>query len=205
MGNTQDQTRITDTQRSTRNANTRTLPSNNTSFQKSFIPSTTRKWNLLPATIRDQPRLSTFKKNIAELWGSPAPPPYYLFGKKSGNILHTKIRTGTLNLNAYLYQIQKAESSLCVCGFRNEHIKHFVLHCPIYQTLRDTLFTDTSEIIQNFIHQSSEKKLDILLHGKSLNTGDGRRVAECFQNYAGGELVARLAAAAAGGGVVAAN
>ena len=197
------QTRITDTQRNTRNAYNRTLPANNTtSFQRSFIPSTIRKWNHLPPTIRDQSRLSTFKRDIAELWGCSTPLPYFLFGKKYRNIAHTKIRTGTLPLNAYLHLIQKSESPACVCGFRTEHTKHFVLYCPLYQTLRNTMYIEISKVIQNFIHLSSEQMTDILLYGKSLNTGDGRRVAECFQSYIEKAMRIRLAAAA-GGGVVA--
>ena len=50
------QTRGTATQRRLRNTDTMTLPPNRTtSFQRSFIPDTTRLWNRLPQSIRASP------------------------------------------------------------------------------------------------------------------------------------------------------
>ena len=198
------QTRIRVTGRNLRNANTHTLPANNTtSFQKSFVPKTTRKWNLLPVPIRNEKRTPTFKRKLADLLGCPSPPPYFSYGSKFGNSLHTKTRTGTIPINAYLYQYQQSESSACSCGFRTENIKHFILLCPLYQPLRNTLFRVLSETLRtDCTHWPSEKIMDLLLCGTSLNAEGGRRVAGCLQSYIMGALAARQAAAA-GGGVVA--
>ena len=68
--------------------------------------------------------------------------------------------------------------------------------------MRNTMYIEIPKVIQNFIHLSSEQMTDILIYGKSLNTGDGRRFAECFQSYIEKAMRIRLAAAA-GGGVVA--
>ena len=187
----------------TADANTHTLPANNTtSFQKSFVPKTTRKWNLLPVLIREETRSPTFKRMIADLLGCPSPPPYFLFGSKFGNSLHTKIRTGTIPINAYLYQYQQSESCICPCGFRTENIKHFILFCPLHQTLRNSLLLVLSETLRNdCTHWPPDKIIDLLLYGTSLNAEGGRRVAKCFQSYIAGALAARQATAAGGGAV----
>ena len=198
------QTRISNTNRNLRNANTRTLPANNTtSFQRSFVPKTTRKWNLLPPSTREQIHTPTFKKEVAELLGCSSPPLYFSFGSKLGNCLHTKIRTGTLPLNAYLFQLQKSESSSCRCGFPNEHIRHFVLNCNLYRAQRNILFRKISETLNyDFACLPTEHIFDILLNGTTLHPEDGRRVAECFQSYVQ-ETLALRRVAAGGGGVAA--
>ena len=68
------QPRIKSTNRSLRNAHTRTLPSNKTtSFQKSFIPNTIRKWNTISTSIDEKTSIPVFKRKIAEL-GCPGLP-----------------------------------------------------------------------------------------------------------------------------------
>ena len=84
-----------------------------------------------------------------------------------------------------------------------EHIKHFILQCPLYRTQRNILFSKVSETLtHDFTQLPSEQMLDLLLNGTSLNAEGGRRVAGCLQSYIMGALAARQAAAA-GGGVVA--
>ena len=122
------QTRNTSTCRTLRNHSTLTLPPNNTtSFQLSFIPSTTRLWNMLPLSLRSQTSHSKFREGVVNLFGTPKPNIYFSFGSKIGNIYHTQIRTGSLPLNAYLYQIQKVSSPRCVCHHQSETLQHFLL------------------------------------------------------------------------------
>ena len=194
-------TRTRETKRNLRNANNLSLPSNNTtSFQRSFIPNTVRKWNRLPQSIREETRTSTFMRELGKLLGCPSPPPYYSHGNKIGNSLHTQARTGTLPLNAYQYQIQKSETSACPCGHRTENIKHFILSCPLHRSMRHILFNTVSEVLGTDCSLLPTTRLaDLLLHGTSLNPGDGRRVAECFQSYIKGALAARQEAVAGSG------
>ena len=141
---------------------------------------------------------------VTKLLGCPSPLPYYSYGSKIGNSLHTQIRTGTLPLNAYLYQIQKSESPVCPCGYRTENVKHFILNCPLHQNIRHVLFSNVSEALGTDCSLLPTTRLtDLLLHGTSLDPEGGRRVAECFQSYVKGALAARRAAAAADGDVVA--
>ena len=143
------QTRGADTGHTLRNANaSTTIHAKTTSFYRSFIPNTTRHWNILPETIRSEPSLKMFKKQLSQLYGIPSPPEYFSFGSKTGNTNHTKIRCGSFELNSYLYQIQKSPSSACACGYQAENISHFILYCPMYQSIRDDLFRSISTLLE---------------------------------------------------------
>ena len=74
------QTRGTATQRRLRNTDTMTLPPNRTmSFQRSFIPDTTRLWNRLPQSIRASPSLATFKTALIKHIGCHSIPNLLLY------------------------------------------------------------------------------------------------------------------------------
>ena len=179
------QTRGAVTQRRLRNTDTMTLPPNRTtSFQRSFIPDTTRLWNRLPQFIRASSSPATFKKTLTKHTGVTAPPTYYSIGNKTGNTLHTQLRTGTLPLNAFLFQTQKTEAPHCPCGFRQEDTTHFILHCPLYERLRGELFTTTSHITNtDFRNKQPLIKLQTLLHGHNLNNTERHHIAKHFQTF----------------------
>ncbi len=61
-------------------------------YQNSFLPSTIREWNSLPADVRHSETLPSFKyklnKNLRK------PPSYYSSGDRLGQVLLTRIRLG---------------------------------------------------------------------------------------------------------------
>ena len=198
------QTRITNTHRTLRNYTTLTLPPNNTtSFQRSFIPSTTRQWNTLPNQLRTLTSHKKFKRGIDNLFGMPHPPPYFSHGSKIGNTYHTQIRTGSLPLNAYLFNLQKLPSPNCICNHPSETIQHFLLTCPLYQQIRHHLFTQLSLVLgPQFTTLPSIDILQTLTHGYNITptrTGGGREVAALFQGFVARALALRRAAGAAVG------
>ena len=72
------QTRITNTRRTLRNHTTLTLPPNKTtSFQRSFIPATTRLWNTLPHSLKTQTSRKKFNEGVESVFGTPKPSIYY--------------------------------------------------------------------------------------------------------------------------------
>ena len=177
--------RHTDTVRTLRNSNTLTLPYNRTSrFQKSFIPNTTRKWNTLPPNISSQQSSRAFKKEITTLLGTKHPPIYYSIGSKRGNTIHTQLRLGNSDLNAHQFQIQKSPHPHCQCGHKTETTSHFMLHCPLYAPLRQTLFKNIStELSTDFTHFTTTLQYETLIHGTHINISSSRRVAYLFQKY----------------------
>ena len=100
-----------------------------------------RLWNTLPHSLRTQTSRKKFHEGVESVFVTPKPSIYYSFGSKLGNIYHTQIRTGSLPLNVHLYQNQKRFSPHCVCKHPSETVQHFLLSCPVYQQIRDDLFT----------------------------------------------------------------
>ena len=174
-------------------------PNKTTSFQRSFIPATTRLWNTLPHSLRTQTSRKKFHEGGESLFGTPKPSIYHSFGSKLGNIYHTQIRTGSLPLNAHLYQNQKRFSPHCVCKHPSETLQHFLLSCPVYQQIRDDLFTQLSLILGSIFSPSAIKRKDTNTNTRTQHQHNGRGVAALFQDYVTRALVLRRAAEAAAG------
>ena len=178
-------TRLHDTNRTLRNANTQTLPINRiTSFQNSFVPATTRLWNTLPIQIRNEPSTTTFKKEVRRHLGVPTPPLYFSFGTKIGNSLHTRLRVGMSRLNAHLFPIQLSDRLQCECGSPSETVNHFILNCPLYQNARNQLFRSISINLNIDVTNFQPTELtNLLLNGPNHPRGGGRELAYLFQSF----------------------
>ena len=110
------------------------------------------------------------------------------------------IRTGSLSLNASLYQIQKISSPGCICGHPCETIQHFLLLCPLYQNIRHELLRETTQHL-GLPQQHQEDIIHTLVFGPDTTTvGDGRELAALFQGYIMKALALRRTAGAAAGG-----
>ena len=93
-------------------------------FKKSFVPDTTKYWNSLSIEARASTSINTFRKYLTTAVSNP--PPYFSFGKRYTNIVHTKLRYNCL-LNDDLYKRNIVNTPLCSCGsifiykFNNEN------------------------------------------------------------------------------------
>ena len=177
-------TRAQDTSMHLRNANTHTSTyTRTTSYQKSFIPTTSTQWNKLPNATQ-QLKHTAFKKRLREQLGVSDPPMFFTLGSKFGNILHSRLRMNMTCLNSHLYTVQKTVTPSCACGNSNETISHFTLSCPNYTEQRNILFKNLSEeLLPDFKNKSTKCQLEILLFGTELSGGVGRLVAMHFQNF----------------------
>ena len=87
-----------------------------------------------------------------------SPPDHYHFGKQTGQALpgkHTRLlydsltkrdarvlaqlRTGKCRLNGYLARIQAVESDHCACDRGPETVRHFLVQCSQWETMRGRL------------------------------------------------------------------
>ena len=179
------QTRQHDTDRILRNADSQSQPQNRlTSFQRSFVPATTKLWNQLPLHSRKAKSLSEFKRALKDNAGVQAAPSYYSYGTKLGNTLHTKLRLGMSPLNSHRFQIQKIDDPSCPCGFSFETVTHFIFHCPLHETARRYLLDTISDTLRcDFSLLSTQDQFNTLIHGTGLGDGEGLAVATSFQNY----------------------
>ena len=177
-------TRESQTGRSLRNSDTFTQTTSRTSlFDKTYIPSTTRLWNQLPLAVR-QTNHTTFKRFLYQRFSPPHPPTYFSHGSKLGNLLHTRLRVETSQLNAHLHKLQIIDTPSCSCGHRSETVEHFILHCTLYNDHRNILYQELSLILNiNFRSLSKSLRIEILINGRNLSDASGRKVADCFQKY----------------------
>ncbi len=108
-------------------------------YSNSFLPSTISEWNKLPETIRNAPSLLSFKARINKNVSKPSP--LFNIGHRRDQILHARLRLSCSSLNYDLYRKSIIDSPLCACGAQ-ETASHFLLHCPLYQHLRQQFLTN---------------------------------------------------------------
>ena len=169
-----------------RNANLLSIPPTRLiSFYRSYIPSTIRQSNLLPAASRDIQSFSDFSRQVWQRLGTPEPPSFYSYGTKTANTHQTRLRIGLTTLNEHQFRIQhqKTPNPACICGHPKEDTTHYILHCPLYATSRSQMFSALKAIIPNFDNFPAKTKIDILLFGKNVNEKVGLLIAHNLQTY----------------------
>ena len=111
--------------------------------KKSFFPSTVSLWNDLSCDIRNSPNINIFKrKTKGEL---EKPPPFFSYGVRKLNIIHTRLRNMCSSLNADLHRINVVDNPSCDCGHAFEDCIHYFLECPLYTEQRAELFLKLRE------------------------------------------------------------
>ena len=101
-------------------------------YNRSFLPSVIREWNMLPQSIKDSETLSIFKSRLQPQIKSPR---YFNYGNRKSQILHARLRLGCSTLNDDLYRRSLTNSPLCSCGLQ-ETAYHFIFACPKYTEQR---------------------------------------------------------------------
>jgi hypothetical protein len=79
------------------------------------------------AEIRSAPAVSSFKKSLINDVNLLKPSRYYSYGCRVLNVLHTRLRHRSSNLNADHFRINLINDSGCVCGWVIEDAIHFFL------------------------------------------------------------------------------
>jgi hypothetical protein len=126
-------------------------------YQESFIPATTREWNLLPPEAQSTTTLEAFKEYLQK----PSKPPDYVYFcvSRKAQVLHNRLRLGCSGLKQHLYLKNICDSPICDCGREEETPIHFLLVCENYDDIREELYTATREY--------RERPAEILLEGSN--------------------------------------
>ena len=155
-----------------------------TSYATSFIPSTTRLWNELPTECNQQPATKRFTKKLLEIMTPPQPDEYFGFGTKQGNILHTRLRLKSSQLNVHKRAMGKDVSPSCRCGNPREDTKHFLLSCPLYNDARLELYQFLSTLLNlDFSKVTKNEQINTLINGPQVSKQTGKAIAFALQNY----------------------
>ena len=118
-----------------------TIDSRTNLYYNSFLPSTVRAWNSLPAEVKQSQTTHCFKYYFNK---NETPVPKYYYSKnRKAQILHTRLRKNCSSLNLDLFLKGITDSPMCRCG-SIENSQHFFFHCPYYQQKRNALLNVVS-------------------------------------------------------------
>ncbi|MCG8113035.1 MAG: reverse transcriptase domain-containing protein [Candidatus Thiodiazotropha taylori] len=157
-----------------RNSNDlKTIRTKTTLHYNSFLPSSIREWNNLPAEAKESTSVNSFKTFLKK--DKQSIPIYYYYGNRKAQILHTRLRTNCSSLNLDLFVKNITDSPMCLCG-SIENVQHFFFHCKFFQESRNILMNAVS------IHQTPTLKL--LLYGDpALSRNDNEIIFRHVHEY----------------------
>ena len=101
------------------------------------------KRNTLPQTIQTNPSISLLKKYLST--NDTMVPMYYYFGSRKKQVKHCRLRLAISDLNYDLFRRHLLEDSICSCGYTAETSEHFLLHCPLYNSIRNKTINKLDE------------------------------------------------------------
>ena len=76
-------------------------------------------------------------------------PTYYYFGFRMEQVKHCRLRLASSNLNYDLFRRHLLEDPACSCGYTAETSEHFLLHCPLYNSIRNKTISKLDEKQRN--------------------------------------------------------
>ncbi len=156
-------------------------------YNKSLIPATIRRWNILNTNIRTLPTISRFKISLQRYMFSTRPAH---LGRVKGkaSIAHTRLRLGLSPLKQQLYShgiIESPTCNRCNTG-ENETVIHYLLRCPTYMVHREELLSSLRPVVGglNININNTNLVTDLLLNGSSnLSTYDNTMLFNMVQTY----------------------
>ena len=122
------------------------LPKCNTeTHRKSPVVSAVKMWNELDANTRTITTLAAFRHKLnSSTLRKPLLLPQSI--NRMQQIWLMQMRAGFSNLNGHLFERRCVESAACLCGHSVEDTHHFLMECPRYKTLRDTLLQSVNSV-----------------------------------------------------------
>ena len=143
----------------------RVIPAHKTElYANSFIPLTTQLWNTLPQTIQTNPSISLlifvvvvvvvlllllllfcFVLLLLLSTNDTMIPIYYYFGTRKEQVKHCRLRLAISDLNYDLFRRHLLEDPMCSCGYTAETSEHFLLHCPLCNSIRNKTINKLDE------------------------------------------------------------
>ena len=104
------------------------------------------------------------------------PSRYYSYGCRVLNVLHTRLRHRSSNLNADLFRVNLINDPGCVCGWVIEDVIHFFLECYLYVEAREQL-TNNLQFLDSLL-------IETLLFGDdSLSEEQNAQIFKSVQLY----------------------
>ena len=140
-------------------------------FKNTFIPSTISLYNGLDLSERN---ITALKEKIKFV-----PNRLFNYGERITNIICSQLRMKCSNLNGHLYLLHVIDSPACACGHDMEDCSHYLLHCPLFQSMRTTMLNEIGNVMGAEVVST-----DSLLHGFSnKSAADNLLVMKSLHKY----------------------
>ena len=135
-------------------------------FSNTYFQNVLLEWNALAKDIRESNTLGEFKSKLLKKI-RPVKKPLYEICDTRGVRCLTKLRVRFSSLGEHKFRHNfESLSPICTCNTGIEDNEHFLLHCPLYDQMRNDLFDQLSEIpgleLDNL---NSEALCELLLFG----------------------------------------
>ena len=114
-------------------------------FSNSYFSNILDEWNKLDKKVQESPSISVFKRNLLQII-RPIKNPVYNICDIQGVKMLTRLRVKFSPLNEHRFRHNfECLSPVCICGAAMEDTEHYLLHCPQFSTLRQTLLGQISD------------------------------------------------------------
>ena len=125
-------------------------------FRNSFFPSTITEWSKLDRDIRNSNSLNVsklFLLKIAFFLNS-----VFEINNPYGLKLPTRLRLSLSHLryDRFRQNFQDCINPICVCGQKIEITTHFLLHCLLFQSARQSLLINIKKIDESILKKHDE-------------------------------------------------
>ena len=124
-------------------------------FRNSFFPSTITEWNKLDCDIRNSDSLNIFKLSLLK-FVRPVANSVFDINNPYGLKLLIRLRLGLSHLRYHKFKH---------CGLETETTTHFLLHCPLFQSARQSLLMNIKKTDESILKKHDELITKTLLYG----------------------------------------
>ena len=134
-------------------------------FRNSFFPSTITEWNKLDCDIRNSDSLNI---NLSLLkFVRPVANSVFDINNPYGLKLLIRLRLGLSHLryHKFRHNFQNCINPMCDCGLETETTTHFLLHCPLFQSARQSLLMNIKKTDESILKKHDELITKTLLYG----------------------------------------
>ena len=135
-------------------------------FRNSFFPSTVTEWNKLDRDICNSDSLNVFKLPLLKFVRPVANSVFEINNPYDLKLL-TRLRLGLSHLryHKFRHNFQDCINPICACGLEMETTTHLFLHCPVFQSARQSLLTNIKKIDEIILKKHDKLITKTLLYG----------------------------------------
>ena len=109
-------------------------------FSNTYFRNTLLEWNLLDREIKNSTSLSQFKNKLLKMIRPEGNPDYNISDIAGVRLLNKlRLKFSVLNEHKFRHNLDSL-TPFFVCGADKEDNEHFLLHCPLFDPMRQVLF-----------------------------------------------------------------